>query len=400
MRSAWIVAAVLGLAACGNPKPPTTSPPGGGSGANAKLTAKEIYQQSSPAIVRIDVQDVSGQRVGTGFIVDKSGLVATNLHVIGGSAKIKVKLGNATELDVANIAGYDKGRDLALLRVSSGAALPTIRLGDSDTLIPGDQVVAIGNPLGFDNTVSAGLISSVRVVCTAEQAAQGQCADSGNIDLKFLQISVPISQGSSGGPLFNQSGEVIGVTTGIITQGQSINIAVPTNYLKRLLAQPGAIALDKFASDTVDVLEAEGIPQNDEEPAKIVRVDPGLTASVFDGCKFDDIAQVVTDIGQAIETGAPLYNQRTKKGYEACYRIYEGTALKWKESSPCKGVANAYGDGLLRAGTLKTYNEKAWAMRDTFDGLINAAKDWATKHPNLGPGSPAPSPAPKTTPKK
>jgi serine protease Do len=373
--SGVLLAASVGAAGCGS-KQPTPA-------ARIKLTAKDIYQQSAAAIVRIDVTDPHGARVGTGFIVDRTGLVATNLHVVGGSDKIKIKTGDGHEYQVSEVVGYDKNRDLALLRIQSPIALPAIRLGDSDALIPGDQIVAIGNPLGFENTVSAGLISSVRVFCTPEQAAAAQCPETNNIDLKYLQISAPISQGSSGGPLFNQFGEVVGITTGIIDGGQSINIAVPGNYLKVLLARPGRIGVVQFANDTQ---APEEVTAKDEDEPKIVRIDPGLHASVYDGCSADDVKELVRDIGEAIEGGAPLYNAAlqhiNKLGFEQCFRIYEGAALHWRDSK-CNGVSVAFDAGLARAQTLKTFNEKAWALRDTFDGLINAAEEWARAHPEL-----------------
>ena len=98
--------------------------------------------------------------------------------------------------------------------------------------------------------------------------------------------------------------------------------------------------------------------------------------------RLHDIQDIVTSIAQAIEIGAPLYNQKTKQGYEACFRVYEGTALRYANANDvaCKGVRAAFGDGLLRAKTLDSYKEKAWAMRDAFDGLINVAKLWADKN--------------------
>ncbi len=386
-----------GIVGCGSRQPGGTQEIAS-SGPRTRLSAKDIYQQSSGAIVRIDVTDPHGARVGTGFIVDRTGLVATNLHVVGGSDKIKIKLGNGHEYDVHEIVGYDKNRDLALLRIQVPAQLPVIRLGDSDQLIPGDQVVAIGNPLGvFENTVSAGLISSVRVFCTPEQAAAQQCPDTNNIDLKYLQISAPISQGSSGGPLFNQFGEVVGVTTGIIEGGQAINIAVPTNYLKTLLARPGSIAVAQFASETKAPDE-----NTDEEPAQIVRNIPPLTDTVFDGCGEPEIKQLVGDISAAIDQGAPLYNTRKKAGYEACFGIYTSVALQWQRQTMCKGVGAAFEGGLERAKTLKTFNEKAWALRDVFDVLlgsperpVGALQMWAQKHVIAPPPStPPPPPVP------
>ena len=114
---------------------------------------------------------------------------------------------------------------------------------------------------------------------------------------------------------------------------------------------------------------------------------------MFDGCKAEEIEDVVRQIGDAIENGAPLYNEGK---HEACFRIYEGTAVKYEHDAACAGVRSAFGDGLLRASGLKTYKEKAWAMRDTFDGLIDVARRWVDKHPQgprpgkVRPSKPAP----------
>ena len=330
-----------------------------------RMTAKDIVAQSTDAIVRIEAGDGStGEKVGTGFILDKSGLIATNLHVIAGSSEIKVKLHDGTPYKVMQIAGVDPGRDLAILRIKPAKALKTVRLGDSEQMSAGDQIVAIGNPLGvFDYSVSAGLISQVRAVC---DSSEERCPPGG---LKLLQISAPISQGSSGGPLFNQFGEVVGVTTLIVAQGQAINFAVPGNYLKPLVAQPIALTMETFAAQTRS-------PDDDSTNGKdtgppIKRAVPSHAVTVLDGCSDQQIIEVVTAISDAIDVGAPLYN---RGDIEACFRIYEGTSSKLERDPPCKGVGKAFGDGLLRASTLATYKEKAWALRDTFDGLIDVAK--------------------------
>jgi S1-C subfamily serine protease len=263
------------VAACsgGGTKTPTTTP-------KKPLTAKEIVQQSSPAIVFVEVVGEGNARgSGTGFILDKSGLIATNFHVIAGSKAIKVKLYGGEVYQVTQIAGIDPGRDLAVLRIQPTKALATVRLGDSDAMTAGDQVVAIGNPLGvFDYSVSSGLLSQVRPICTADMVSFAKAngkrleelalkAKTGRLteaegkeaerllcrqELTFFQISAPISKGSSGGPLFNQAGEVIGVTTAIIADGQNINFAVPGNYLKAIITNPGAISMDDFAAKTRD----------------------------------------------------------------------------------------------------------------------------------------------------
>ena len=350
------------------------------------MTAKDIVQRSSPAIVRIEA---GSDKIGTGFILDKVGIVATNLHVVAGESQIRIRLYDGTQYPVMQIAGFDPARDLALLRIKPSKDLPTLKLGDSDAVSAGDQIVAIGNPLGvFDYSVTSGLISQVRPVCGREEIAAKHCKQ----ELTVLQISAAISPGSSGGPLFNQFGEVVGVTTAIITAGQNINLAVPGNYLKPLVAQHATISPDQFAKDTRAAAdEARGGGESDDG-VRIVRKVPNHDISVFDGCNVDEIEDVIRQIGETIENGAPLYNEGK---HEACFRIYEGTAVKFEHDAPCAGVRVAFGDGLLRASGLPTGKEKAWALRDTFDGLIDAARRWADQHPQSAPPGPRPPAKPK-----
>jgi serine protease Do len=374
-------------------------------------TPKDIVKQASPAIVRVE----TGDGLGTGFIIDKAGIVATNLHVVRGKKEIHVRLYGGDTYDVTQVVGVDPARDLALLRIQVPKPLPTLKLGDSDALSPGDQVVAIGNPLGvFDYSVSAGLVSQIRPVCTKEAVAyhnahqsrfeeliqkrERTAAEDDELEklqcsqeLTILQISAPISQGSSGGPLFNQSGEVVGVTTLIVTQGQNINFAIPANYIKPIVKAPLKLTMAEFAEKTGRDDSPGG--GGDDGPKIVRNVPHHDPAQVFKGCSGQQIADLVQSIWDAIEVGAPLYNQGTDKGHEACFRIYEGTATKFEQSGPCPGVKTAFGNGLLAANTKQSYKEKAWAMRDTFDGLLNAAKAWAT-----APGNNLPQPAPKKKP--
>ncbi|HEX5062666.1 MAG TPA: hypothetical protein VFV99_25010, partial [Kofleriaceae bacterium] len=118
----------------------------------------------------------------------------------------------------------------------------------------------------------------------------------------------------------------------------------------------------------------EGAP--DDESVQIHRMIPDHPITIWNGCSEKDMEDVLRSIGDAIAIGAPLYNKGTHEGYEACFRVYEGTALKYEKDAACKGVRGAFGDGLLRATSLGTFKEKAWAMRDTFDGLIAAFRRW------------------------
>jgi len=380
MRRLCVIAVLALASSCGGSQ---------SSGQRARLSAKDIVERASPAIVRIEA---GAEKIGTGFILDKTGVVATNLHVVAGESAIRVKLYDGSQYEVQQIAGVDPFRDLALLRIRPRKDLPVLKLGDSDAMAAGDQVVAIGNPLGFDYSVTSGLISQVRHLpaCNQADADPQQCQH----DLTLLQISAAISPGSSGGPLFNQFGEVVGVTTAIVTAGQNFNLAVPGNYLKPLVAQHAAIPTDQFAQQTKPSDERGRSDSTDN--VRIVHKVPVHELGVLDGCKFEDIEDLVRQIGETIENGAPLYNEGK---HEACFRIYEGTAVKYEHDAACAGVRTAFGDGLLRANGLKSYTEKAWAMRDTFDGLLDAAKRWAEKHPQGAPGKPGrPAKPPKSRP--
>jgi len=309
----------------------------------SRLSVKEIVEQSKPAIVRIEAKVGGGVQVGTGFAVDASGIIATNLHVVAGSEDIRVTLLDGQAFDVARVVGVDPDRDLTLLSIEMSAPMPSLILGDSDLVSAGDPVVAIGNPLGMlDYTVSDGLISSIRVASD---------------QLTLLQTSAPISQGSSGGPLFNPFGEVIGVAMAIFTEGQNLNLAIPSNYVTTMLSALRPISMEEFAAST----------RHEPTGPQIVRQVPVHEVSVIDGCSDDHLLEIAKAIAEAIELGAPLYNEGK---HLECFKIYEGTVDHYRRDAQCEGVRNAFAAGLDRAAAVTSPTEKAWALRDTFDGLL------------------------------
>ena len=159
----------------------------------------------------------AGNSLGSGFIIDPSGIVITNNHVIGDANEITVILHDGTKLK-AELIGKDSKVDIAVLRVKSDRPLKAVTIGDSDRLRPGDWVVAIGNPFGLGGSVTAGIVS-----------ARGRNIDSGPYD-NYIQTDAAINKGNSGGPLFNMNGEVIGINTAILSPtGGSVGIgfAVP-----------------------------------------------------------------------------------------------------------------------------------------------------------------------------
>jgi S1-C subfamily serine protease len=181
-----------------------------------------IARAANGAILSIIMSDKGGRAIaqGTGFFVSKDGHVVTNYHVIENGSSAIVKLPDGAFYVVDGVLASDKLRDIAVIKVH-GENFRTLTLGNSDRLEIGEEVVAIGNPLSLESTVSNGIVSGIRTV-----------EEKGG---KLLQVTTPISPGSSGGPLFNMAGEVIGITTSYLEGGENLNFAIPINDAKRLL---------------------------------------------------------------------------------------------------------------------------------------------------------------------
>ncbi|HWA47759.1 MAG TPA: Do family serine endopeptidase, partial [Dongiaceae bacterium] len=165
--------------------------------------------------------------LGSGFIIDASGYVVTNNHVIDDAKNIEVTLTDGTEYP-AKLIGADPKTDLALLKVEAKTELPHVSFGDSDKMRIGDWVMAVGNPFGLGGTVTAGIVS-----------ARGRDIHEGPYD-DFLQIDAAINQGNSGGPTFSTNGDVIGINTAIVSpSGGSVGIgfAIPSNLAKPIIAE-------------------------------------------------------------------------------------------------------------------------------------------------------------------
>ncbi len=204
------------------------------------MSVNEIYERAAPGVVQINsqsgVSSVSGdqQALGSGFVVDKSGHIVTNFHVIQGASQIRVGFSNRDTVE-ARLIGSDPSTDLAVLRVNVDAsALTPLPLGDSDSVEVGDSVVAIGNPFGLDRTATAGIVSALQRLIRSPDPRF-------SID-HVIQTDAPINKGNSGGPLLNSRGEVIGVNTQIETGGVStgnvgIGFAVPAKTVKTVVAQ-------------------------------------------------------------------------------------------------------------------------------------------------------------------
>lgn len=184
-------------------------------------SARQIAQLAFVSVVLVETQDEHGQpiSIGSGFIL-RDGQVVTNRHVIAGAASGFVRLvDRSTKYEVAGTFAVDGVHDLAVV-AATGLKAPSLRLGDNAQVAVGDEVYAVGNPQGLEGTFSQGIISAIRRV-------------GGDT---VLQMTAPISPGSSGGPVLNSNGEVIGVAMATFTGGQNLNLAIPVSYLKTLTA--------------------------------------------------------------------------------------------------------------------------------------------------------------------
>ncbi len=349
LGSVLVLSALSGWAACTPKAPAATSgethpePPKG----DKPSTPADIAEAALPSIVAV----VTEEGLGSGFIVDKDGLVATNLHVIAGYSKALVVLHDRREFPVIEVFNADPRRDIAILRIEAKGLAP-LTLGDSDHVRPGETVVAIGHPLGLTDTVSSGLVGAVREV---------------EKDVDVLQISAPIAPGSSGGPIFDDHGRVIGVATAILLGGQNLNLGVPINYVKALLEKGDPVSLAALA-------------KHSKRPVMptVQRKIPHHPLSSLKGCEPTTIALIAHSLENAIQVGAPLYN---RGDFASCYHVYEGASLDLERQieKTCKSPQKALADGRKRAAGLKASHAQAWAMRDAFDGLLEVIQRWSVE---------------------
>jgi S1-C subfamily serine protease len=192
----------------------------GKSNATTKIPS-QILDENRSSIAVIVAAGNTSLKLGTGFFVRSAGLLLTNFHVVEGTDVVGVKTPGSDEVVLAEKAtGFDLDNDLVLLEVEAKGAKPVV-LGNSDRARVGEQVVVIGNPAGLEQSVSNGLLSGIREL-------DGR---------KLFQISAPISEGSSGSPVFNSRGEVIAIVVSSLESGQNLNFAVPINYAKPLLSR-------------------------------------------------------------------------------------------------------------------------------------------------------------------
>jgi serine protease Do len=305
---------------------------------------KEFFDRNMPHGQRPEAQPRRATSLGSGFIIDPSGLVVTNNHVIADADEITVILHDDTNLK-AEVVGKDTKTDLALLRVKSDKPLTAVKFGDSDAAKVGNWVLAIGNPFGLGGTVTAGIVS-----------ARQRDINAGPYD-DFLQTDASINRGNSGGPMFNMDGEVIGINTAIYSpSGGSIGIgfAIPSALAKPVIeqlrqygkARRGWLGV-RIQQVTDEIAESLGLDKphgaliasvSEKGPAQVAGVQPGDVVLKFDGKEVPDMRRLPRIVAETpIDRTVPIVVWRKRKEMSFDVKVGELTETEPQQAALTPG---------------------------------------------------------------
>lgn len=276
-----------------------------------------------------------GLGLGSGFIVSQDGYVLTNAHVVAGDGEVTVRLADAKREFKARVIGADERTDIALLKIEA-TGLPTVKLGKSEKLQPGEWVAAIGSPFGFENTITAGIVSATGRSLPAETY------------VPFIQTDVAVNPGNSGGPLMNLAGEVVGVNSMIYSQtggymgvSFAIPIEVALDVMKQLRAE-GKVTRGRLGVRIQPMTKelAQSFRLKEPDGALIALVEPGSPADKA-GLQPGDV--VLAYNGQPLEDAnkLPRLVAATKPGQSATLRIWRDGKAEDVKFTAAELVADA-----------------------------------------------------------
>lgn len=314
---------------------------------------------------------------GSGFIIDPSGYIVTNNHVIDGADEISVILSDDTRYE-ARIIGRDDKTDLALLKIDAGRELPATRWGDSTKSRVGDWVVAIGGPFGLGGTVTAGIISGLK-----------RNINAGPYDY-FIQTDAAINRGNSGGPMFNMKGEVIGVNTAIFsTTGGSVGIgfAVPSSIAQRVVAQLRDFGRTKrgwlgvrIQSVTDEIAESLGLDRargalvasvSENGPAEAAGLEPGDIVLTFDGKPVESMRELPRIVAETA-IGKKVVVEVWRKGAMTQLQVVVG---ELEETATAAAKEDADKKEEAREETIETLGLTVSSITDKMRGDFNLSTD-------------------------
>jgi S1-C subfamily serine protease len=253
----------------------------------------EVVERLGPAVVRLDLRskkDVRHAGSGSGVVVASDGFILTNSHVVGTGNKVEVTTVDGRTLS-AQVVGNDPDTDLALVRADADVTLPAARLGDSKRLRRGQLVVAIGNPLGFESTVTAGVVSAL---------GRSLRSRTGRLIEDLIQTDAALNPGNSGGPLVSARGEVVGINTAVILGAQGICFAVAANTASFVLGE--LIRHGRVRRAYIGIAaEQRAIPRRLQLAAEIDQNSGAMIAQVTSGSPADRAGLLTGDIVVALD---------------------------------------------------------------------------------------------------
>ncbi|WP_375766749.1 serine protease [Archangium gephyra] len=303
-------------------------------------TARAVAARAAPALAIIEMPG----RQGVGFVASSGGQLVTNLHVVAGAEEIHVLLADDQFLRVEQVIALDEKRDLAVLQLPVHG-LEALRLDGQAHPGEGDALFILlpagGGMLGLMET----RVHAVQVL---------------DESLTFLELEAGLPEDASGSPVMDASGALVGVATCAFADGRPITIVIPSRYVEPLLERSGTQPLSTLALARPAASRERQVPMH--------------PLSMLEGCATDSVEEIAFAIMQAIQLGAPAYNRGDP---ESCYRTYERTAERLIQERPdCPGAQAALRDGLQRCALLDGADACAWALRDTFDGLLHVIDRW------------------------
>jgi serine protease Do len=239
--------------------------------------------------------------IGSGFIISTDGYILTNTHVVNNASKITVKLTDRREFE-GKVVGMDERTDVAVIKINAKGDLPVVKLGDSSKLRPGQWVLAIGSPFGFENSVTAGVVSAL---------ARGNVGEAGNAYVPFIQTDVAVNPGNSGGPLFNLNGEVVGINSQIYSRSggyEGISFAIPigvANGVAEQLIKSGRVSRGRIGVTIQEVTAAtaENLGLDRPRGAAVASVEAGGPA---DKAGIEPLDIILSVNGRSVETSDQL----------------------------------------------------------------------------------------------
>lgn len=296
------------------------------SSVNAKVPDSVLNQKK--AVVTIYINDKDGNRItaGSGFIIDSKGIIATNYHVISKWLEalentVLIKMENGAYFPVEELLAFDEDNDIAIFKIE-GKELPSVKLATDYKSKQGEGIIVIGSPLGLETTVSDGIVSNIR--------------EKGGL----IQITAPVSRGSSGSPVFNSKGGVIGVATFIIEGGQNLNFAIPIKHIVNLLNE-----YNRPNKKERFILLPEQ-PASSEEKKYLRKINPEVQLKDNGWLKIVDeflVEKTPEEFYDEIYSGSPEYrnSETTKKVIELDNKIgktYKRIYVQIQFLKPCKAT--------------------------------------------------------------